>query len=258
MSYPGVNMSKLTFASAFDFSTKVVIVTGAATGIGRATAELFAERGAKLALLDRDPQVETVAEQLGGKAWMVDIRHAGQIRDVATAIATHFGRIDVLINNAGIAITGPAEELSVEAWDATMEINLRGQFLLAQSVVPHMFENGWGRVVTLSSQAALIGIEGHTAYSASKAAVIGMSQCLALEWGPRGVTSNTISPTVVETEMGQKGWAGDVGVRARAQIPTRRFARPEEIGLAALFLASDAAAMINGANLVVDGGYTIQ
>lgn len=251
-------MDKLTFASAFDFTRKVVVITGAATGIGRATAELFAERGAKLALLDRDPQVTLVAEQLGGRGWVVDIRQASQIREVVASVASHYGRIDILINNAGIAITAPAEELSVDSWDATLEINLRGQFLLAQAVAPHMFENGWGRIVTLASQAALIGIPGHTAYSASKAAVMGMSQCLAVEWAARGVTSNTISPTVVETEMGNKGWSGEVGVKARAQIPTRRFAQPEEIGLAALFLASDASAMINGANLVVDGGYTIQ
>ncbi len=251
-------MSKLTFAKAFDFTRKVVVITGAATGIGRATAELFAEKGAKLALLDRDPQVESVARELDGKGWVVDIREPSQITDVVCAVANHFGQIDVLINNAGIAITAPAEELTTDAWNATMEINLRGQFLMAQAVAPYMFKQGKGRIVTLASQAALIGIPGHTAYSASKAAVIGMNQCLAVEWGPRGVTANTISPTVVETEMGNKGWSGEIGVRARAQIPTQRFAQPEEIGLAALFLASDAASMINGANLVVDGGYTIQ
>lgn len=251
-------MNKLTFASAFDFTSKVVIVTGAASGIGLATAELFAERGAKLALLDRDPLVLQVAEKLDGKGWIVDIREASQISAAVAAINAYYRRIDVLINNAGIAITAPAEDLSLDAWNTTMEINVRGQFLLAQAVAPHMFRNGWGRVVTLASQAALIGIDGHTAYSASKAAVIGMSQCLAVEWGSRGVTSNTISPTVVETEMGNKGWSGEIGIKARAQIPTRRFAQPEEIGLAAVFLASDAAAMINGTNLVVDGGYTIQ
>ena len=107
-------------------------------------------------------------------------------------------------------------------------------------------------------QAAVIGIEGHVAYSASKAGLLGMTNCMALEWGPKGITANCISPTVVETELGKVGWSGEKGERARAEIPTRRFAQPQEIALAALYLASDGAAMVNGANLLVDGGYTVR
>jgi NAD(P)-dependent dehydrogenase (short-subunit alcohol dehydrogenase family) len=109
----------------------------------------------------------------------------------------------------------------------------------------------------MASQAAVIGIEGHVAYCTSKAGLVGMTNCMALEWGPKGVTVNAISPTVVETELGLSGWSGEKGDRARAAIPTRRFAKPWEIAAAVMFVASDEAAMMNGANLMVDGGYTI-
>jgi D-threitol dehydrogenase (NAD+) len=121
-----------------------------------------------------------------------------------------------------------------------------------------MLRQGRGRIVNLASQAAVVGIDGHVAYCASKAAIVSMTKVLALEWGPRGITVNAISPTVVETELGKKAWAGEVGEQMKLRIPTRRFAQPEEIAQAALFLASDAAAMINGENLLIDGGFTIQ
>ena len=139
-----------------------------------------------------------------------------------------------------------------------MAVNTRGPFLFSRETAPHMLRQGRGRVITIASQAAVIGIEGHLAYSTSKAALIGMTNVMALEWGPRGVTVNCISPTVVETPMAIIGWAGEKGERARAEIPTRRFAQPAEIAAAALYLASAAAAMVNGANLLVDGGYTIR
>lgn len=121
-----------------------------------------------------------------------------------------------------------------------------------------MLKAGWGRVITIASQAGVVGIAEHVAYSASKAGLIGMTNCLALEWGPQGVTANCISPTVVETELAKVNWSGEKGDKARAEIPTRRFARPAEVALAALYLASDAAEMVNGANLMIDGGYTIR
>ena len=253
-------MTDYDFASAFDLTGKVVVITGAAGGIGRAMVRAFGERGAHLALVDRSRENETLARRLGAphRAWTFDISDADAIAAFATECEAHFGRIDVLVNNAGIGILAPAEDLPVDAWDTTMTINLRAPYLFARACAPAMFRNGWGRVVTIASQAGIVGIAEHVAYSASKAGLIGMTNCLALEWGPRGITANCISPTVVETELAKVGWAGEKGERARQEIPTRRFAQPDEIALAALYLASDAAQMVNGANLVVDGGYTIR
>jgi len=120
----------------------------------------------------------------------------------------------------------PAETLSTADWDRTMRINLRAPFLCARSVAPMMLRQKWGRIITISSQAAVIGIEHHVAYSASKAGLLGMTNCLALEWGPSGVTANCVSPTIVETELEMKVWADEKSDRARAEIPTRRFAQP--------------------------------
>jgi NAD(P)-dependent dehydrogenase (short-subunit alcohol dehydrogenase family) len=242
-----------------DFSGKVVVVTGAAAGIGLAMAEMFAQNGAKLALVDRDSRVAEVAKTIAGsRAYVLDLIDASAVEETFTKIGADFGTIHVLINNAGIGLMGPAESLSVADWDATMSVNLRGQYLCARAAAPFMLRQKWGRVVTMASQAAVIGIEGHVAYSASKAGLIGMTNVMALEWGPFGVTANCISPTVVETELGRANWAGEKGDKARAAIPTRRFAQPSEVAETALFLASDAAAMINGANLMLDGGNTIQ
>ncbi|WP_419730704.1 SDR family oxidoreductase [Lichenicola sp.] len=254
-------MTLSAFDAAFDFTGKVVMVTGGAAGIGQAMARVFAERGAHLALVDRDPSVETTAAGLG------DAGHLGLVADVSStaaleqamaAILARFGRIDVLVNNAGIVRLAPADSLTELDWDMTMAINLRAPFVLSQIVGREMLRQGSGRIVNLASQAGIIAIDGHLAYCASKAAIISMTKVLALEWGPRGVTVNAISPTVVETELGKKAWAGEVGEAMKRQIPTRRFAQPEEIAMAALYLASGAAGMVNGENLVVDGGFTIQ
>ncbi len=247
-------------ARPFDLTGRVAIVTGAAGGIGGAICRRFAEAGACVALFDRNPAVIAAAEALGPdhRGFVGDVTdEAGIVAGVAAAFAA-FGRIDILVNNAGMGTLHPAETFPTADWDLTLAVNLRAPFLFAREASKPMLAQGSGRVITIASQASVIGIEGHTAYSASKAGLIGMTNCMAIEWGPRGVTANCISPTVVETEMGKIGWSGEKGVRARAEIPTRRFAQPDEIALAALYLASDAAAMVNGANLMVDGGYTIR
>jgi len=251
---------ELNFQTAFDFTGKVAIVTGAANGIGKAIADVFHERGVRLALFDRDPAVESVAKALGEPAasWRCDICDEAAVEAAVRDVAQRFGRIDILVNNAGVGGVWPAESTTREAWDRTIAINLSGQFLVTRAVAPTMLAAGYGRIVIMASQAAVIGLDGHAAYSASKAGLLGMMRCMAIEWGGKGVTVNAISPTVVDTEMTKVFWGGEKGVRARAEIPIGRFALPHEIAMAALFLASDAAAMITGANLVIDGGYSVK
>jgi NAD(P)-dependent dehydrogenase (short-subunit alcohol dehydrogenase family) len=243
-----------------DFSDKVVLVTGAAVGIGRAVAERFAQHHARLALIDRSEKVAEVAGALGAghRGYVVDVSDEAGVEATVKQVLADFGRIDVLVNNAGIGSVHPAESFPTADWDRTIAVNLKGYFLFSRAVAPGMLARGAGRIVNLASQAATIGIDGHTAYSASKAGVLGMIRCQALEWGPRGLTVNAVSPTVVETELGLAYWNGEVGAKARATIPTRRFAKPWEIAAAVLFLASAGAAMINGADIAVDGGNTIQ
>ncbi len=163
-----------------------------------------------------------------------------------------------MVNSAGIVALAPAESLTLDQWDRTIAINLKGTFLVSQTAGKRMIAAGrGGRIVNLASQAGTVAIEEHVAYCASKFGVIGLTKTLAAEWGRHGITANTISPTVVLTELGKAAWAGEKGEAAKRRIPTGRFAYPEEIAAAAVFLASDAAAMVNGADLVVDGGYTI-
>jgi NAD(P)-dependent dehydrogenase (short-subunit alcohol dehydrogenase family) len=251
---------ELEFPGVFDFSGKVVLVTGAASGIGKVTAELFRERGAQVALVDKSPAVGAVANSLGDRArgWEADVTDEAQVVQTVEEIAKTFGHIDVLINNAGIGGVWPAEATEAADWGRIISVNLTGQYLVAREVAKRMLVAGRGRIVIMASQAALVGLEGHAAYGASKAGLLGMLRSMAVEWGPRGVTVNAISPTVVDTDLSLAFWGGEKGERARAEIPLRRFARPREVAYAAMFLASDAASMITGANLVIDGGRTIR
>ncbi|TLU74551.1 SDR family oxidoreductase [Lichenicoccus roseus] len=255
-------MTDFAFETVFDFSGKVALVTGGASGIGFAIAQTFAARGARLALLDRDPRVSDVAAGLGGAGQhlgiAVDVTDDAALTEAVDRVAASCGRIDVLVNNAGFARLAPAEDVTMEDWDAHIALNLRAPFLMSRQVGRVMLQQGSGRIVNIASQAGIVALPHHVAYSAAKAAIINMSKLLALEWGPRGITVNAISPTIVETELGRRVWAGEPGETMKQRIPTRRFAQPEEIALAALYLASGAAGMVNGENLVVDGGFTIQ
>ncbi|MFJ3482474.1 SDR family oxidoreductase [Pseudomonas sp. NPDC090202] len=245
---------------AFDLTGKTAVVTGAGAGIGQACATLLAECGARVALLDRDPSVENVAAELGSEhvGVVADLRQLDQVQRAVDSVATRFGRIDFLINSAGVVFLDKALNVSEEAWDTTLDINLKASFFVAQACARHMIDQGSGRIVNLASQAAVIGLDQHVAYCASKAAVVGMTKVLAMEWAPHGITVNAVSPTIVETALGKKAWAGERGEQAKKQIPVGRFAQPEEIAGLVLYLLSGAAQMITGENVVIDGGYSIQ
>lgn len=243
----------------YELKGAVVIITGAAAGIGRAVAEAYAEQGARLALVDRNPAVSELSAALGDghRGFAFDVREEDTIESTVRTVVEQFGRLDILVNNAGIGPLAPAEDYSTDDWDRTLGINLRAAFLFARAAARAMIAQRAGRIINMASQAASIGIAGHVAYCASKAGLVGMTRCMALEWGPKGITVNAVSPTVVETELGLSGWAGEKGDRARAAIPTGRFAKPWEVAAAVLYLSSAGAAMVNGANLAIDGGYTI-
>ena len=254
-------MAGLSFEAAFDLTGKVALVTGAAAGIGQAIAQAFAARGAHVSLVDQAAGVAVVAEQLGGGphlALVSDLTLAGEAERVVAATLARFGRLDVLVNNAGVARLEAAAQTSDGDWDRTMAVNLKAPFLMARAAFPALSRAGGGRIVNLASQAAVVALDRHLAYCTSKAGIVGLTRVLALEWAEHGITVNAISPTVVETELGRRAWAGEAGAAMKRKIPTGRFAQPDEIAMAALYLASGAAGMVTGENLVVDGGYTIQ
>ncbi|HJV13909.1 MAG TPA: D-threitol dehydrogenase [Propionibacteriaceae bacterium] len=244
----------------FSLADKVALVTGGASGIGSAIVDAYAAKGATVVVLDKAPEAaeQKVSEGSAAATIGCDVTIQQSVADAVSNVSARFGRIDVLVNSAGIALTAPAEELTVEVWEQTMAVNLRGAFLVSQQVGRIMLAQGSGTVISLASQAATVALPGHLAYCASKFGVVGLTKVLALEWAGRGVTANTISPTVVMTPLAKELWDNPEGDVLKAQIPTHRFAEPEEIAAVAVFLASDAAKMINGADLLVDGGYTIR
>ena len=246
---------------SFSLTSKVALVTGGASGIGGAIAEAYARKGAHVAIVDLNADVaQRQANKIGNgaRAFACDVSDPESVEATVEAVVTAYGRIDILVNSAGVVMLAPAEEIEVSAWTTTLAVNLTGSFLMSRAVGKRMLAAGHGKILNLASQAGSVALDQHVAYCASKFGVIGMTKVLASEWAGRGVTVNSISPTVVLTELGRKAWEGPKGEALKALIPTGRFALPEEIAASAVFLASDAADMINGADLLVDGGYTIR
>jgi D-threitol dehydrogenase (NAD+) len=245
----------------FRLDGNVALVTGGASGIGAAIASAFALKGARIAVADLVESGAVAATRsfaTESRGYRCDVSDSVSVRRTVDAVVDAFGQIDILVNSAGIVMLAPAEELPLQAWDSTINVNLKGTFLMCQSVGTRMLASGGGTIINMASQAATVALDQHVAYCASKFGVVGLSKVLAAEWGGRGVRVNTISPTVVLTELGHKAWDGPRGEALKKLIPSGRFAYPDEIAAAAVFLASDAAEMINGADLLIDGGYTIK
>jgi len=240
---------------------KIAIITGAGGGIGEATAKLFAKEGAKIAVVDVNmEQAERVAGEIkaaGGEAMAmkIDVSSKSEVEKMAEGVKDKFGRIDVLVNNAGINRDAFAVKMKEEHWDSVIDINLKGTFLCSVAVSGIMGDGGGGRIINTSSIGAL-GNMGQANYAASKAGVIGLTRTLALEFARSNIQVNCVAPGATKTPM-TAGIPAEIAEKLTKKIPLRRFAEPEEIARAHLFFASEDASYITGQVLFVDGGISV-
>jgi NAD(P)-dependent dehydrogenase (short-subunit alcohol dehydrogenase family) len=251
----------------FDLDGRIALVTGAARGLGRAIALALAEAGADLALglrdASRDDGLAGEIRDLGRRALslQMDVTRLEEVDAAVAATVEQFGSLDLLVNNAGGgAGLVPAEEVSVAAFDRTLNVNLRGAFFACRAAFEPMRERGFGRIVTVSSQAALVALPGEAAYCSAKAAVSHLTRCLAVEWGRHGITVNSVAPTFVRTP-GTEPVLSDPQFRAEVEeriAALHRIGEPDEVAGAVVFLCSPAASLITGETLVIDGGWTIR
>lgn len=245
----------------FDLKGRTAIITGGAAGIGFATAKFFAKKGVNLVLADLNPNTDAIAKELSANAigMPVDATKEEDRQKVLKAGVDAFGQVDILVNCAGIVALEKAELISESDWDRTMNINLKASFMMTQMMGKYFIDHKInGCIVNMASQAGVIALDKHVAYCASKGAIIAMTKVMAMEWGKYGIRVNAVSPTVVLTELGHKAWDGPVGDAFKEEMPSKRFAEPDEIAGTIAFLCSGAAGMITGHNLLVDGGYTIK
>jgi NAD(P)-dependent dehydrogenase (short-subunit alcohol dehydrogenase family) len=249
------------FNEDFSLENKTAVITGAANGIGIEIAKMFARKGADIVSFDmkRSLELEEYVIAQGRKVRSVtgDITRKSDIDALVNETIQTFKKIDILVNCAGVGFLEMAAESTDKVWDLTMAVNLTGTTNMSLAVGKTMIENKEGCIINIASQAGVVALERHLAYGTSKAGVIQMTKQLALEWGQYNVRINAISPTIILTQMGEMNWNNEKGEAFKKSIPSRRFGYPEEVAACAVYLASDAASLFNGANLVLDGGYTI-
>jgi NAD(P)-dependent dehydrogenase (short-subunit alcohol dehydrogenase family) len=248
----------------FDVVGQVALVTGAARGLGRAVALALANAGADLALglrdLSSDAGVVAEIEATGRQVMPVqcEVGDIGQVQAAVDAVVTRFGRLDVLVNNAGVAPGNEAMDVTEDDFDRTVAVNLKGTFFASQAAGRVMIRQGRGRIINLSSQAGLVALPGESVYCMTKAAISHLTRCLAVEWGRYGITVNAVAPTFIETPgtapaLDNAAFKADVIERIAA---LHRIGKPVDVTGAILFLASPAASLITGHTLVIDGGWT--
>jgi NAD(P)-dependent dehydrogenase (short-subunit alcohol dehydrogenase family) len=251
------------------FEGKVAVVTGAASGIGRAAAVAFAREGAAVVIVDKDrEQGEEVAREIqerGGAALYVhtDITQETEVQAMVEHVTGHWGRLDVLVNNAGIYYQADVVHTPSDVWNSVLDVNLTGAFLCTKHAVPAMVRGGGGAVINVASEAALVGIKGQVAYNVSKGGMIALTRSCAVDLAEQGIRVNCVCPGTTETPLVREAVnrAPDpvAARRALEEIrPLNRLGKPEEIASAILYLASSEVGYATGAILSVDGGYTAQ
>ncbi len=233
-------------------------ITGAGKGIGKAVASLFAEEGATVFLIDILNEVNEVADEIRGQnlkaeSFVVDVRDRQKLQSLVESIISRYGRIDILINNAGIIRDRTFLKMSDDEWHDVMDINLNSVFTISKLILPHMKESGYGRIVSASSINGYVGTFGQTNYSSSKAAIMGFTKSLAKEVGKYGITVNAVAPGFIQTDMTASMPAAVIEA-GMAAIPVGRAGQPKDVAHAYLFLASREAGFVNGEILNVNGG----
>lgn len=243
-----------------ELAGRTALITGAASGIGAACARELAGAGARLLLLDRDDAVTGLADDLGGDALVLDLTDTARLADLDVSA-------DIFVDNAGIQHVSPVEDFPPEMFHRIITVMLEAPFLLARRLLPGMYERGWGRIVHLSSVHGLRASAYKSAYVAAKHGIEGLSKVLALEGGPRGVTSNTVCPAYVRTPLVENQIAAQAATHGidesevvekimLTEPAIKRLIEPAEIAAAVRYLCSDAAAFVNGSSLVIDGGWS--
>lgn len=245
-------------------SGKTALITGASKGLGKAMALAFADAGARLALASRDTellaavQAECRARGAEAEIHQVDVTSEEQVEQLRRDVLARFGKLTVLVNNAGINIRRPITEFTLAEWHQILDTNLTSVFLMCRAFVPHL-ETGCGRIINLASMMAHVSIAHRVPYSASKFGILGLTKSLALELAAQGITVNAISPGPCATEINTPILNNpELLAKFTAQLPVGRFGKPEEIAALAVFLASSDSGFITGTDVVIDGGWIAQ
>jgi gluconate 5-dehydrogenase len=232
------------------------LVTGAAQGIGRALAAGLGEAGARVALVDLKDDVRYAAAELDAFAQVADITDAEAVTAAIDAVAEEFGRLDFLVNNAGMRLIQPIMEMSVEGWRRTLDVNLTGAFNCIRAAVPHMLRAGRGRIVNVASVAGILAFKNRAPYNVSKAGIIALTKSVAQELAEQGIACNAVAPGVIETPLTRDYFTDpDLAPKIKANTPLGRWGQPGDLVGPVVFLCSDAAEFVHGETLAVDGGW---
>jgi NAD(P)-dependent dehydrogenase (short-subunit alcohol dehydrogenase family) len=252
-------MSNLT--APFDLTGKVALISGASKGLGKSMALALSRAGASIALVSRDESKlsevhSEIAAHGTSEIFVADVRQESQVIRLEKEVAARFGKIHILINNAGINIRKNLTDFTLDEWQSVMDTNLTSVFLMCRAFVPHMKGSGYGRILTMTSIMSHISLPQRAAYSASKTGALGLIRALALELAPEGITVNGISPGPFATEMNLPVLQNpELNAQFLTSIPVGKWGQVEDIGSLALFLCSDAAGFITGTDILIDGGW---